>query len=239
MSTYGDRGNIFVLQRRAEWRGIEVAVVPLTVGEVCTISPDIVCMGGAQDNAQASVAEDLRIHKAPLLTEWCREGVSGLFVCAGYQMMGSGYTPAEGTRLEGVGIFPIETEHPGQGVARLTGNIVATVPEEFARYGRSSLIGFENHGGRTVWHGTPHPFAHVVKGYGNNGTDGTEGALNTHFIGSYFHGPLLTKNPHVADWLLYSALERKYGAISYTPLDDTLIWRAHDSVKHAILSGVR
>lgn len=241
MSTYGDRGNIFCLQRRLEWRGMEAQILPITVDTTANevSSCDLIVGGGAQDRAQELAITDLRDHKKKSLQTLFRRGVPGLFVCGAPQLLGHYYTTAEGKKLEGLGLIDYYTVHPGLDQPRCIGNTVGEIPPDFSVPGvsfRRTIVGFENHGGRTYLGSNTRPFAKVLIGNGNNGTDGTEGAVQDHVIACYYHGPLLAKNPHIADWLLTKALSVKYGKeIPLSSLDDQLEWHAHDVMLSRLL----
>lgn len=238
MSTYGDRGNIFVLTKRCEWRKIDVNVVRIefdtTVKEL--LSCDLIFGGGAQDRQQGIATENL-LKKGPVLKKLFDRGVPGLFVCGAPQLLGHYYMTGDGKRLTGLGIFDMESKHFGNDKPRAIGNVVAKLNEDFFKGGPSgssgrlsdTIIGFENHGGRTYLGKGVKPFATIVKGNGNNGEDGTEGAVYKNCIATYSHGPFLPKNPHIADWLIRKALELKYKKKIVLPdLEDTLEWQAHD-----------
>lgn len=236
MSTYGDRGNVIVLQKRCEWRRIDATIVPITLESkvMSLMSCDLIFMGGAQDRQQKLVGEDFLKYKGPVVKEMVEKGVPALFVCAAYQFVGHYYKPYQGEKILGAGIFDLYTEHPGDQAKRLIGNVVA----EVIMLDRKTIVGFENHGGRTYLNTNPKskismtkPFAKIIKGFGNNGEDGFEGAVYKNSIGSYFHGSLLPKNPHIADWLIGKALEVKYGKqIALVELDDSLEWQAHNQM---------
>lgn len=237
MSTYGDRGNILALQKRCEWRGIEFAVV--TIDQTTTNKQieniDLLFGGGAQDREQEIVTTDL-LKKKDAIKKLIEKDVPALFVCGAPQLMGKYYEPAEGKILDGLGIFDMHTKHPGPKKERLIGNMVAKlVGDNLSNHQslliNSYLIGFENHGGRTYLGDLAKPFAKVVKGYGNNGEDGTEGVVYKNAIGSYLHGPLLPKNPHIADWLLKTALTVKYtDDVVLNPLNDMLEEEARQAI---------
>ena len=225
MSTYGDRGNIIVLQKRCQWRGISVKVEEITLEsrlsnlEHC----DFIFMGGAQDRQQKIVGKDFLENKAPVVKVMVEKGIPALFVCAAYQLVGHYYKPYQGEKIPGAGIFDLYKEHPGDQKKRLIGNVTAEIVSS-----KKTIVGFENHGGRTYLGKDLAPLARVIKGFGNNGEDEYEGAVYKNAIGSYFHGPLLPKNSHIADWLIAKALEVKYKKkISLKPLDDSLEWQAH------------
>jgi len=228
MSTYGDRGNILVLQKRCEWRGIKTELVNIdqTTSDQRLKTIDLLFSGGAQDREQELVIQDLQKRKT-VIRKLIEENIPTLFVCGAPQLMGQYYEPSEGKRIEGLGIFDMYSKHPGPKQKRLIGNIMTKLnlnsisqPELFTN---PYLIGFENHGGRTYLGKSAKPLAQVVKGYGNNGEDGTEGIIYKNALGTYLHGPLLPKNPQVADWLVTKALEIKYKKfIELKPLDDAL-----------------
>jgi len=223
MSTYGDRGNIFVLKKQAEWRGIEVEVVPITLPTKANKIRflDLLFMGGAQDRQQEIVKEDLSQSKGQYLREAIERNIPGLFICGAYQFMGKYYKAANGNILPGLSIFDLYTEHPGEKAKRLIGNIIT---ESDIFNGRKiRLVGFENHGGRTYLSETVRPFGQVLVGFGNNGKDGSEGVVYNNTIGTYLHGPVLPKNLELADYLIEEALSVKYNKeIELTSLDQTL-----------------
>lgn len=240
MSTYGDRGNIIILKKRCLWRGIEVNVLPIEIGtpkenlETC----DLIIGGGAQDRQQEMAIGDL-LKRKNTLKDLFDKGVPGLFVCGSPQLLGHWYTTGDGKKLPGLGIFDYVTKHFGQDKPRLIGNTVGKINLKFKidhlKF-HETIVGFENHGGRTYLGKNSKPFASVIKGYGNNGEDGTEGAIYHNVIACYYHGPFLSKNPHIADWLILRTLEVKYKTnIELVPLDDTLEWKAHDKMLKKLL----
>lgn len=224
MSTYGDRGNIFVLTKRCEWRGIPVTVVSVdfTTTAKQIGSCDIIFGGGAQDRQQGIAIADL-LKKGQVLKKLFDRGVPGLFVCGSPQLLGHYYMTGDGKKLEGLGIFDMVSKHFGKNKPRCIGNTIGRLPDG------KTIVGFENHGGRTYLGKGVRPFAKVIKGCGNNGEDGAEGAVYKNCIATYSHGPFLPKNPHIADRLITKALEVKYKkSVTLKPLDDTLEWQAHD-----------
>jgi CobQ-like glutamine amidotransferase family enzyme len=251
MSTYGDRGNILVLQKRCLWRGISVEILPIT--EKTTDQElekiDLLFGGGAQDVEQSIVMKDLR-KKGELIKNLIEHNIPSLFVCGSPQLMGLSYEPSVGEKIEGLGIFDMVSKHPGINAKRLIGNTVGKIYWENllhskelraksseqnstpdARRPMPYIVGFENHGGRSYLGSGAKPFAKVVKGHGNNGEDGEEGVVYKNAIGCYYHGPLLPKNPHLADWLIRTALEVKYEEIIELPqLDDTLEYLAQTTI---------
>lgn len=233
MSTYGDRGNIITLTKQCQWRGIEVEIERITLETSTKFLQkcDLIFMGGAQDRQQKIAGEDFRFKKGPVIKVMIENGIPALFVCAAYQAVGHYYQPYQGERIPGPGIFDLYTKHPGDQAKRLIGNVAAEIlASSVARIAyRRTIVGFENHGGRTFLGPKLKPFAKVLAGFGNNGEDGFEGAVYKNSIGSYFHGPILPKNPHIAIWLISNALEVKYQKdIQLEPIDDQLEWQAHD-----------
>lgn len=223
LNLYGDRGNIITLKQRCAWRGIDLQVheVGLHV-PFPEIEPDLLFMGGDQDREQSVVVEDLRRNHSSALQRAVEQDTPFLAVCGSFQLLQKFYRPAQGPDLQGVGIFDAYTVHPGHSVPRCVGNIVV-------RWARGTIVGFENHGGRTFLEGTTKPLGQVVQGFGNNGEDGTEGARVANVFGTYVHGSLLPKNPDFADMLLELALERRYPDYTLPPLDDTLEHQAHEA----------
>lgn len=208
---------------------METTIVPVTLETRCSVlsNCDLIFMGGAQDRQQKLAGEDFLKRKGPVVKEMVEKGIPALFVCAAYQFVGHYYKPYQGENIPGAGIFDLYTEHPGDQAKRLIGNVVAELIHPFTR-SPITIVGFENHGGRTYLGSKMKPFAKVIKGFGNNGEDGFEGAVYNNAIGSYFHGPLLPKNPPLADWLIAKALEVKYGKkMILSELDDSLEWKAH------------
>jgi len=222
MNLYGDRGNILSLRRRCQQRGITLAVDELELGEALDADAyDLIFIGGAQDREQRRVAADLLETKAQALHQAVEQGVALLAVCGGYQLLGRHYRPAAGEELAGVGIFDAWTVHPGPTARRFIGNVVV-------RWQGGTLVGFENHGGRTYLGPSARPLATVIVGFGNNGRDGSEGVVQgDNAFGTYLHGSLLPKNPRFADHLIAQALRRRYGEVELAPLDDALEQRAH------------
>lgn len=217
MSTYGDRGNIIVLKKRCEWRGIEVETLNLDVGFTAEglKKCDLLFMGGAQDRQQKIVSIDIK-NKSKLLSELIENRVPGLYICGAYQLLGKYYKEADGTIIKGLGIFDLYTENPREDVRRLIGNVI--IESDLGK-----MIGFENHGGRTYLGDDIKPLGKVIKGFGNNGKDKTEGAIYKNSFGSYLHGPILPKNPKLADLLIKLALEKKYGfPIKLSPIKNSV-----------------
>jgi len=229
MNIYGDRGNVMALARRAEWRGIDTSVATIGVGE--PLDPeryDLYFWGGGQDREQITVSRDLAGAKGQALKAAIEDDVPILAVCGGYQFLGHSYHPFEGDDLPGIGVMNVTSE---AGHDRYIGNVVVDAGE------LGTLVGFENHSGKTWLGDGVQPLGRVRVGNGNNGTDGTEGARYRNAIGCYLHGSLLPKNPHLSDWLIAAALRRKYGTdITLAPLDDVFEQQAHDAVVARALS---
>lgn len=207
LNLYGDRGNILTLRRRCALRDIDLRVVGLGIGDA--LAPDeydMLFIGGGQDREQAPVAQDLYEIKGIGLWAAIEDDMPVLAVCGGYQLLAHYYRPAEGPDMRGLGVFDAWTISKGPQVARCIGNIAIS-------WNGKTLVGFENHGGRTYL-GTAKPLGKVLKGYGNNAEDHTEGAIYRNTFGTYLHGSLLPKNPHFADHLISLALYRKYGPIN-------------------------
>lgn len=238
MSTYGDRGNITVLLKRCEWRDITVTIFPInqqTAPETLR-NVDIFFAGGAQDLEQRIVMSDLKKKKGAILHEQIEADIPALFVCGAPQLMGKWYEPGVGERIEGVGIFDMTTKHPGPDKPRLIGNCVAKINSQTLEVTRDTyVIGFENHGGRTTLGKNVKPLATVIIGHGNNGEDHTEGMMYKNAIGTYLHGPLLPKNPVIADWLIQKSLKVKYKKhILLKKLDDTLENQAQQAIANKL-----
>ncbi|HVX20531.1 MAG TPA: hypothetical protein VHB02_04220 [Acidimicrobiales bacterium] len=204
LGTYGDGGNGLVLAKRAAWRGIDADLVeapsdrPLPTG-------DLYCLGGGEDSPQLRAAEVLRADGA--LARAVDRGATVLAVCAGYQIMGHTFPGADGRPLPGVGLLDLTTvKGPGR---RAVGEILAEpFPEPAGRTPLPTLTGFENHGGVTAVGPGARPLARVVSGVGNGAGDGTEGAWAGRVVGTYLHGPVLARNPALADLLLGWAVGR-------------------------------
>jgi CobQ-like glutamine amidotransferase family enzyme len=227
MNIYGDRGNIMCLRHRCEARGIGFELAELSMGDRLDPSAhDLIFAGGAQDREQRGVADDLLATKADALREAVESDVAVLAVCGAYQLFGRFYRDASGAELPGAGIFDLHTEHPGEGARRCIGNIVA---EWDSPEGPRTIVGFENHGGRTRLGAGVRPLARVRHGYGNNGEDGQEGAVYRNAIGTYIHGSLLPKNPALADHVIRLALRRRHGDVELAAIDDRSELRAHEA----------
>jgi CobQ-like glutamine amidotransferase family enzyme len=194
LSTYGDRGNLLMLQRRARLRGLTVAPVELNSDQPVPQQGDIYLLGGGEDLPQVLAARRLRDDGG--LTAVADRGAVIFAVCAGYQLMGSVFGGVQGEPVDGLSILDISS---GRGERRGVGEVLADVD---ANLGVDRLTGFENHQGVTTLGPAARPLARVVLGVGNGGGDGTEGAYANHVLGTYLHGPALVRNPGLADLLL-------------------------------------
>jgi lipid II isoglutaminyl synthase (glutamine-hydrolysing) len=236
LNIYADRGNMAVLAKRAAWRGHELEVRPLGAGD--DIHPgehDLYYIGGGQDREQELIAPTLAVHGEGLRSA-VEQGAALLAVCGGYQLLGRFYRDQRGEELPGVGLFPL---HTVAGDRRMIGDVLLEC--ELEGGDRRTLAGFENHAGRTYLDEGAEPLGRVVAGYGNDGESGYEGCRVGRAVGTYLHGPLLPRNPWLADWLLAQALGHRAGDVpTLEPLDDRLESRAHDvSAERARVRGGR
>ena len=225
LNLYGDRGNIICMRKRLNWRGIDAEIVKLPVGEFSTLADcDIVFIGGGQDFEQEVLLDDLHRGKDREIKAAIEDGVTFLTICGGYQMMGSYYETYEHVRCDFIGAVDFHTVGSRQ---RMIGNYKFRCSDSA---GGSTVVGFENHSGKTWLGSGVEPLGHVLAGFGNNGEDGTEGVRYKNLIGTYSHGPLLPKNPEFCDRLLLGALSRKYGITELEKLNDTAETAAHDAM---------
>jgi lipid II isoglutaminyl synthase (glutamine-hydrolysing) len=222
LNIYADRGNIAVLTARAAWRGVELDVRTIGPGEPTPDGVDLFYVGGGQDREQALIAPDLA-SRGPRLVEAVADGAAALAVCGGYQLLGRFYRDRGGEELPGAGVLPLYTV---AGRRRMIGDVLLECELEPGTL--RTLAGFENHAGRTILDEGAVPLGRVVAGFGNNGESGYEGCRLGRAIGTYLHGPLLPRNPWLADWLLAQALAHRTGeAPAFDPLPDTLEAEAH------------
>jgi len=234
LNLYGDRGNIECLIKRCQWRNIEVKILPTSIQDQLTDKlinqSTIIFMGGGEDMNQKSLYEDFVNNKGPWLKEYIENNGVGLFICGGYQLLGKYYRPYQGEDIKGLDILDLYTQHFGRDKKRCVGNVACEITGIDYLAGKT-LVGFENHGGRTFLGKNTKPLSLITTGDGNNGDDKTEGAVYKNTIGTYLHGPILPKNPHLADYLIKKALEKKYGEeIEILPLNDVLEWETHKNV---------
>ncbi len=225
MNIYGDRGNILTLTRRAQWRGIEVSVESIGRGPVAELTRfDLIFWGGGQDRDQELVFTDAAEFKSEPVRRAVADGAVVLAVCGGYQLLGRSYVTAAGKTLPGLNLVDL---HTIPGPRRNIGNIV--IDTGHLGIEPQTLVGFENHSGKTYLGPGLLPLGKVVRGAGNNGEDGGEGVVLGNVFGTYLHGSLLPKNPHFADLLLRRALAR-HQAGPLTSLDDSAELAAHTAV---------
>lgn len=219
LNIYADRGNIAVLARRAALRGHALEVRSVGLGDMLDPSAhDLLYVGGGQDREQGLVAPDLEAKSEAVCAAHAR-GVALLAVCGGYQLLGRGYRGRDGSFMPGVGLFAHETV---AGDVRMIGDVLLDCELEPGL--KKQLAGFENHAGRTVLDPGAEPLGRVVHGFGNDGRSGFEGCRLGRAVGTYLHGPLLPRNPWLADWLLAQALAHATGGApsALAPLDDEL-----------------
>ncbi len=225
--TYGDRGNVLALEKRAEWRGFRVEVVATQRGDRLPESAGLIVIGGGTDRVQGIVGSDLMDRRAEL-GDAVERGCVVLGVCGGYQFLGHRYVAADGSEIRGLGLLDVETV---AGSDRIIGRVRATASlwgHEF------ELVGFENHAGRTSLGAEATPLATVDMGVGNGGTGrsgGTEGAVQATAVGTYLHGPVLPLNPAFADALLERALTPLIADAPLEPLPDEMERLAHSSAR--------
>lgn len=231
LNLYGDRGNIECLRQRCAWRDIMVKIIPInfeiTLTGALINEINLVFMGGGEDTSQKQLYQDFINDKGQWLKEYIENNGVGLFICGGYQLLGKYYRTYQGQDIQGLNILDLYTQHFGRDKKRCVGNVVCKISGiEYLK--DKTLVGFENHGGRTFLGQNTAAMGLTTTGDGNNGNDRTEGVVYKNIIGTYLHGPLLPKNPHLADFLIKKALEKKYQKeAEILPLDDELDWEAH------------
>lgn len=231
MNLYGDRGNPLCLKKRLQWYGHECVINDISLNSNLDYQNiDMLFMGGGSDREQGLVYQDL-FNKADRLQQEIENGLPVLFICGAFQLLGKSYIGADGEIMDGLGFFNFYSRGSKD---RLIGNIVinSNITGE-----QVSVVGFENHGGRTYFEDNSlQPLGQVVKGFGNNGEDKYEGISYKNLIGTYLHGPLLPKNPSVADFFIQAMAQRK-GVTINTTLDDTIENFTHNQVKTQILKA--
>lgn len=274
LNLYGDTGNVEILVYRLRKRGFDVELRKINSTTKVDVSfvkdTDILFMGGGPDSGQKEMYQDLVQNKGPYIKEYVENGGVSLFICGSYQLMGKYYKSADGTVLDGLGVFDLYTQHFGHDKPRCVGNTlyelsgsITTDPvfknlfrgsqavahhETHEYHELTTIVGFENHGGRTYLSQNMKPFAKVLVGYGNNSEDKTEGVHYKNSIGTYSHGPILSKNPQLADYLIYKSLALRHfhqtqqstqapqteqghiQSLTYIPLDDRIILQAHSAL---------
>ncbi|MGB9937323.1 MAG: type 1 glutamine amidotransferase [Methanobacterium sp.] len=223
LNLYGDAGNVLCIKKRCEWRGIKANIINFSLSEQKKDidEGDIFFIGGGSDRGQSIVYGDLLSYNNQF-KNLIEDRAVILAICGGYQLLGEKYIDSAGNEVEGLGIFNYTTRSEE---GRLIGNIII---ENKLSLTPRTIVGFENHGGRT--YSDYEPLGLVKRGHGNNGKDKKEGIVYKNCIGTYLHGPVLPKNPHLADYLIYRALERKYGDIDLEYLDDEYEFLAHQKV---------
>ena len=221
MNIYGDWGNALVLARRAQWAGYDVDLLSYDPGDEFPDDVDLLVGGGGQDSGQERIKADL-VERGPQLRAWASDGMPMLVICGLYQLFGHRFITGTGAEIPGISILDAETV---AGSGRLIGNITL----ESKDFGR--VVGYENHSGLTTLSQNTTALGDVIKGIGNNNIDGREGARYRNVIGTYLHGPLLPKNPHIADWMISQAIIRKYGAVVLDPLEDKYTEQARNIAK--------
>jgi lipid II isoglutaminyl synthase (glutamine-hydrolysing) len=227
MNIYADRGNLLMLERRCAWRGIAFELSAAGLGDRLDGEHEIYYLGGGQDSDQRRCAEDLLSRKADGLRAAAADGAIVLGFCGGYQLLGGSYVLGDET-IDGVGLLDIETIR--QDGPRLIGNVaIELTGAQSPQHDGMVLAGFENHGGRTHLASGQAALGRVLRGQGNDGRSGYEGARTGNVIGTYLHGPLLPKNSWFCDWLIATAL----GVDELAPLDDGLELAAHAAARRA------
>jgi CobQ-like glutamine amidotransferase family enzyme len=205
MNIYGDWGNALVLQQRLRWHGYTPELLEYNVGDHFPDDVDIIVGGGGQDSGQLVIQDDL-LSRESTLKELAEGGTPMLLICGTYQLFGRFFKTRTGSVIPGIGVLDVETHGTNE---RLIGNVTVSSPE----FG--DILGYENHSGQTTLGPGVQPLGATPKGTGNNSRDGHEGARYRNIVASYLHGSLLPKNPAIADFLIRTAVERKYG--SFTP----------------------
>ena len=234
LDLYGDRGNILALAARCRWRGIEPIIQQASLGEdLDFMGMDILFLGGGSDREQSLLVQDL-MRREKELRSAIENGLVVLSICGGYQMLGRYYQLASGEKIQGLGIIDIWTI---AGAKRLIGNVVVELDERVLNLDSKSrtLVGFENHSGKTYLGEGVVPLGKVLFGHGNNGDDREEGVRYRNVFGTYLHGPLLPKNPHFADLLLELAILRCGSDTPLRELDDRLEELAHEAIVNRLL----
>jgi lipid II isoglutaminyl synthase (glutamine-hydrolysing) len=232
LRTYGDRGNVLALARRAEWREFDVRIDDVDIGEPLPSDANLVLLGGGTDRVQGIIGADLAGRRRELGDAAARGAVI-LGICGGYQLLGRHYVTPEGNAIEGLGLLDVQTVASDR-------RIIGRVHVRARLWGHEfDMVGFENHGGRTTLGPSAEPLASVVRGGGNDGRDGTEGAVQGTVVGTYLHGPAIPVNPEFADTILARALRPFTGGAPLAPLNDAAERRAHDEACTSFPSFLR
>ncbi|HBG81987.1 TPA: glutamine amidotransferase [candidate division CPR2 bacterium] len=246
MNLYGDWGNILAIQKRCEWRQIQTEIIEVKVGENYNFDDaDIFFLGGGQDRGQILISKDLGL-KGKQIKEAIEKDTVALTICGGYQLFGKHFKTANGTEIPGISVFDAWTEASTE---RMIGNVLvdcrATTSnwENMHRFGlvekmHATLVGFENHSGKTHLGNNAKPLGHIIRGYGNDGTGNFEGCQYRNAFGTYLHGSLLPKNPWFTDHIILLALRHRYGSDSELPqLDDAIEIAAHNEAKERVYTA--
>ncbi len=221
LNLYGDRGNVICMEHRLRWRGIDVTTTGVSIGEPLHAADyDLFFIGGGQDFEQEVLLGDLGVGKADEIKAAVVDGKTFLAICGGYQMLGAYYKTWDGVQCDFIGALDLYTIGSKE---RMIGNYMFTCEE----LNGQTVVGFENHSGKTYLGSGVRPMGKVLIGHGNNGEDGGEGARYNNVFATYSHGCLLPKNPVLCDHILTTALAQKYGTVQLEPLDDTLEQNAH------------
>lgn len=216
MNIYGDYGNVLTLQKRLEWHGYQPIVTAYNQADTSPKDADIIIGGGGQDSGQSKIKEDL-IKIGPNIKQLAENNIPMLVICGLYQLFGNYFKTSDGQEIPGIGLFDIKTIAESE---RLIGNIIIN-SQKFGE-----IIGYENHSGQTFLSDGVQPLGIVKKGFGNNSLDKTEGTIYKNVIGSYLHGPILPKNPVIADFLIEQAAINRYGQFDSKIIDDSLAEKA-------------
>lgn len=225
LNLYGDGGNIICMTRRLKWRGIGASVTKVPLGSAASLSGfDLVFIGGGQDFEQELLLADLRRGRDKEILAAVEDGMPFLTICGGYQILGNYYETFDGKHCDFIGALDMHTIGSKK---RMIGNYKFKLNDSA---GGSVVVGFENHSGKTKLGRRVQPLGTILSGYGNNGSDNTEGAHYKNVYGTYSHGPLLPKNPQFCDHILLTALQHKYGSAELQPLDDAAELFAHDEM---------
>jgi lipid II isoglutaminyl synthase (glutamine-hydrolysing) len=232
MSTYGDRGNVETVLRRCGWRGIEVTVTELRLGN--PVRPgelDLIVIGGGGESQQRLIAADLYSVKGPGIRDAVAAGAAVLAVGGGYELFGRFCQPEQGAEFRGIEVFDAWTIRQKSVLGDHYDSITAAradraIGELVVRWAGTLLVGFENHSGGTHLSSAAQPLGRVISGHGNNG-DGTEGVIRGAAVGTNLRGPCLPRNPALADFLIGAAVSLRHGDTDLLPLGDELERAAH------------
>lgn len=217
LNLYGDYGNILCIQKRLLWRDIDCNIDNISVNDKLDINKyDLYFIGGGQDFEQEILLNDIRNSKKELIRQSVEMEKTFLGICGGYQLLGKSYTTWDGKSLDFIGAIDIQTNGIKE---RMIGDYIFTCKDD---QGEFNVIAFENHSGKTILNKEMQPLGKVVKGHGNNGDDKTEGVRYKNVFGTYGHGPLLPKNPRLADLIIKTTLKKKYGSDEIITLDDEM-----------------